>query len=169
MQHMLGIESDEPGTGTWSLRERTAEGLLLEVDFLYPDQSHTTTSAFHADSNVPGTVRTEAGTFTFNGTERGGGVVFEPAVAFADAIRALGHPIFTRELLAFALMRLPLSYIKTALACWPHERMSAIMGLHMVGATEEDMTAAIAANPNMSPTTLMMSVNAALEMQRRRP
>ena len=159
MRYMLGLESDEPGNGSWTLRERTADGAILQVTFAYSDGSNTTTSRFVANRSVPGRVETEAGVLVFAGTGAGGEVVFEPSKEYAAAIAAMEHKVFTRELLAFALSHIPLSYVQVALELWPHERMSSIMGMHVLGVTPDDMREALAQNPNISPSTVMMSIN----------
>ena len=157
MKYFLGLESDEPGIGTWEERGRVEDSVQLQVDFAYPDGTHTTTSTFLAHSAPPGLVRTEAGTFAFDGN-RGGSVTFEPSTDFVHAVEALGRKIYVRELLACGLSRINVQYIKAALEYWPHERFSTISGMHMFGVTIDDMAEAVAQNPNIAPSTVMMSI-----------
>ena len=158
MANMLGLETDDPGVGTWSLRERTPEGSRLAIDFVYPDDSHTNTTMFLTRERLPGIAITEAGLFTLSGTEKGGRAEFTADGHYVEALQALGQRVFAREMLACGIFQIPLDYLTRLLHRWPDAKMIMISGLFALGITEEEIEAVVADHPTASPNDVMMSV-----------
>ena len=157
LPNMCGFQTDEPGIGSWSLRERTAEASRLEVAFTYSDKSTTTTTEFLTRDAIPGKVRTEAGVFSFSGDETGGDVTFSPEPSYIAALRALRQRIYFREMLVCGVFQVPLDYIVDVLGRWPTGEIKSFVGMFMLGITRHEIAALIADNPAATPVDIMIA------------